>query len=48
MAYPDSYLYQLTPEGIEKTVLEETEHYIVMKHFLNNKQRILHELFEGE
>ncbi|WP_227793598.1 AAA family ATPase [Paenibacillus guangzhouensis] len=45
MAYPDSVIYQLTPDGIERTTLEETEHFIIMKQFVNNKERMLDELF---
>ncbi|MFD0616549.1 AAA family ATPase [Paenibacillus sp. GCM10027629] len=45
MAYPDSVIYNLTPEGIERTTLEETEHFIIMKQFMNNRERMLDELF---
>ncbi|MCI3920091.1 AAA family ATPase [Paenibacillus sp. TRM 82003] len=44
MAYPDSFLYYLTPDGIERRTLEETDHYVVMKEFLNHKERMLREL----
>lgn len=44
MAYPDSIIYYLTPEGIEQRSLEETDHYIVMKEFLNHKEKMLKEL----
>lgn len=44
MAYPDSRIYQLTPEGIAETTLEETEHFIIMKEFVNNRERMLREL----
>lgn len=47
MAYPDSYVYNLCADGIELTTMEETEHYIVMKQFLNNKESMIRELFEG-
>jgi predicted ATPase len=46
MAYPDSIMYEMTPEGIQKTTLEETDHYVIMKRFLNDKKRMLKELFE--
>ncbi|WP_028609843.1 AAA family ATPase [Paenibacillus harenae] len=48
MAYPDSKIYRLTPDGIEKTTLEETDHYILMKQFMNNRERMLRELFRDE
>lgn len=44
MAYPDSLLYQLTPDGVSRSTLEETEHYVVMKHFLLHKDKMLKEL----
>ncbi|MBE1442463.1 AAA family ATPase [Paenibacillus sp. OAS669] len=47
MAYPDSIIYYLTPEGIEERRLEETDHFIIMKQFLNNKDRMIDELFNG-
>lgn len=40
MAYPDSIIYQIK-EGIETVKYEETEHYQVMKTFLNNTQKML-------
>lgn len=46
MAYPDSTMYNLTTEGIEVSTLEETDHYIIMKEFLNHKDKMLRELFE--
>lgn len=46
MAYPDSIMYQLTPAGIERTVLEETDHFVIMKGFVNNRAGMLEELFK--
>lgn len=48
MAYPDCYLYVLTPDGIERRTLEETDHYIVMKEFLTHKERMLRELLTDD
>lgn len=48
MAYPDSIIYNLTTEGIDVRSLEETDHYIVMKEFLNNREKMIHELFKRE
>jgi predicted ATPase len=48
MAYPDSVIYSLSPDGIETKLLEETEHYAIMKRFLNNKDAMLEELFGGD
>lgn len=44
MAYPDSLIYQLTPEGIREATLEETDHFIIMKEFMNHRDRMLKEL----
>ncbi|WP_183602517.1 AAA family ATPase [Paenibacillus phyllosphaerae] len=46
MAYPDSIIYNLTPDGIEVQALEETDHFLIMKEFLNNKEKMLRELFD--
>ncbi|MFC5467968.1 AAA family ATPase [Cohnella suwonensis] len=45
MAYPDSVMYELTSGGIGTTTLEETDHYTITKRFLNDKKRMLEELF---
>lgn len=45
MAYPNSTIYYLTEQGIETRTLEETDHYIIMKEFLNNREKMLGELF---
>lgn len=47
MAYPDAQIYNLTPEGIEVQILEETDHFLIMKEFLNNKDKMIQQLFEG-
>lgn len=46
MAYPDSVIYQLTPEGIRQAALEETDHFVIMKEFMNYPERMLRELLE--
>lgn len=46
MAYPDALLYQLTPDGIETSRWEETDHYLIMKQFLNKRESMLRELFD--
>jgi len=45
MAYPDSVIYDLTPDGIERKAWEETDHYLIMKQFLLNRDRMTGELF---
>lgn len=46
MAYPDSTIYEITTDGIQVKDLEETEHFILYKEFLTNKEKMLHELFK--
>jgi predicted ATPase len=46
MAYPDSILYYLSSDGIEVRTLEETDHYVIMKEFMHNKEKMLGELFK--
>ncbi|MDQ0899278.1 putative ATPase [Paenibacillus sp. V4I7] len=47
MAYPDSIIYNLKPDGIEISSLEETDHYVIMREFINNKEKMLNQLFEA-
>lgn len=43
MAYPDSYIYEIG-DGIRRVRYEETEHYQIMKAFINNREKMLREL----
>ena len=36
MSYPNAWIYQIAPSGFERVALEDTEHYIVARRFLNN------------
>jgi predicted ATPase len=36
MAYPDAWIYQITPAGLRRVKLQDTEHYVVAKRFLND------------
>jgi predicted ATPase len=36
MAYPDAWIYQITPKGLQRVELQDTEHYVVAKRFLND------------
>lgn len=44
MAYPDAVIYKLTGSGIETCGLEETDHFEIMKEFVNNREVMLKEL----
>lgn len=46
MSYPDSKILHFSENGIESIKLENTEHYIVTRRFVNNPQAILNELFD--
>lgn len=46
MAYPDAWIYQISAEGLVRVALEDTEHYIVAKRFLNDPHRQVARLLE--
>ncbi len=45
MSYPDSTILQLK-EGFEVVEYEETDHYLIMKEFINNSKKMLHILMK--
>ena len=46
MAYPNAVIYEIK-DAIRKVNYEETEHYQIMKSFLNNKSKMLDILING-
>ncbi|MRH41410.1 AAA family ATPase [Aquibacillus halophilus] len=46
MAYPNSKILQLTEDGMTEVSLEDTYHYSIMKQFFEDRDRLLHHLFE--
>lgn len=44
MAYPGARIFVLNEEGIAETSYEETEHFRITRHFLNNYERLMPEL----
>ena len=46
MSYPNSIIYELSEEGIQEKKLEETNHFLIMKQFLNDPKRMLQHLLE--
>jgi len=46
MAYPDADIYQIDETGLVRTDYEETEHFVVTKAFLGNRERELAMLLE--
>lgn len=48
MSYPGAVIYQLEGEGLQKVQLEETEHFMVTKAFMNDREGMLRELLGEE
>lgn len=48
MAYPDALIYMIDEKGIYNVKYEETEHYIITRQFLNNRNSMLKELLCNE
>ena len=48
LAYPGATLYQLEDDGIREISYRETDHYLVMKGFLNGPERFFKYLFSEE
>ena len=46
MAYPNAKIIQITEAGMRESTLEDTDHYLIMKQFFENKDRLLHHLFQ--
>ncbi|MFT8321103.1 MAG: AAA family ATPase [Bacillus sp. (in: firmicutes)] len=46
MAYPNAKIMELTDKGMNESTLEDTNHYSIMKQFFENKERLLHHLFQ--
>lgn len=47
MSYPDSFIYAIG-NGIKRVKYEETEHFQIMKAFVNNRDKMLGELLLSE
>lgn len=41
MAFPEATIYEITQNGMEKTALEDTEHFSLTRDFLNNPDAFL-------
>ncbi len=48
MSYPHCRLYNLTAGGIRECGVEDTEHYVVTREFLNNREQMLEQLLQDE
>lgn len=41
IAYPNAWIYQISAQGLQRVRLEDTEHYVVAKRFLNDPDQQL-------
>ncbi len=48
MAYPEAEILKFSDDGIKSVNYRQTEHYQITKQFLDNPERMLKILFEGE
>ncbi len=48
MAYPDAAIYNCGPDGLSPIDYEDTEHYLVTRDFLMNRQRMLRILLNDD
>lgn len=46
MAYPDAKIIEIKEGGLSEVTLEESNHYLLMKQFFEDKDRLLHHLFQ--
>jgi predicted ATPase len=46
MAYPNAWIYQITAQGIDLVNLEDTEHYIVARRFMNDPHQQIAKLLD--
>ena len=44
MAYPEAWIYQVSPRGLERIAYEDTEHFSVTRNFLNRHRSMLAQL----
>jgi predicted ATPase len=48
MAYPDAWIYQIGPKGLDRVEYKDTEHYQVTRDFLNRPDMMLNVLLERD
>ena len=48
MAYPDAWIYQIGPKGLDRVAYEDTEHFQVTRDFLNRPEMMLDVLLERD
>lgn len=45
MAYPDAWICHFGPDGIQRIEYEDTEHYLITRRFLQDRQTMMKRLF---
>lgn len=48
LAYPDAWIYQFSPDGIERIAYEDTEHFQITRTFMHDHKRMLKRLLRKE
>jgi len=48
MSIPNATIFEVTEDGMDKTKLEDTEHYRITKGFLNNPELYLRHLIKDD
>lgn len=48
MAYPDAWIYQFGPEGLERVAYEDTEHFQITRSFMRDPEVMLQRLLRKE
>ena len=48
MAYPEAWIYQIGPKGLDRVAYEDTEHYQVTRDFLNRPEMMLDKRRNGK
>jgi predicted ATPase len=48
LAYPHSLIYEFSERGLAQIAYTDTEHFRVTRDFLNNHERMLELLLDGE
>ena len=48
LGYPDAWIYQTTPNGLERVEYEDTDHFQVTRSFLNRREVFLETLLSEE
>jgi predicted ATPase len=46
LSYPNSWIYNIDESGLHKIAYEQTDHFMIHKHFFNNHNAILKELMQ--